>query len=410
MPAAGPAREQVPIVPRSDVDPRFAEALEAFVAEVRKFNHHFETVRQFVDQRAGDLQPQVAPTVMDAVAFVFRGDVKPADERHLVIADQQLPMVAVRPPPQRQGIEPAEFPARLDQGIPETARQRQRTKGIHQHAHVDAALPGLHQGGKKGFPAGAVRKDVGFQTNGPARVFDGRQHGGIARLPADQPTKTGLMTFRHSVGWSVPNRLTKDIEKASSHFPCRQRRDENLFQFLPAIRHLAAMRMVRGIVLGLIGAWIAMAVPASMAALATQARLVLSDETARPGDTVWAGVELKMADHWHTYWRNGGDAGGPTEIAWTLPEGIKAGPIQWPVPEKYVTGPITTYVYSDRVMLLVPLTLASNLPPGPKAIKAKVSWLECSDLCVPGDAELSAKLVVGNERKASSSLAVDRSR
>ena len=52
----------------------------------------------------------------------------------------------------------------------------------------------------------------------------------------------------------------------------------------------------------------------------TQATLVLSDDTAKPGDTVWAGVALKMEPEWHTYWKNSGDAGMPTTIAWQLHE------------------------------------------------------------------------------------------
>ena len=72
-----------------------------------------------------------------------------------------------------------------------------------------------------------------------------------------------------------------------------------------------------------------------MAAPKTVPVLWLESAAARPGDTVLAGVRLKMAPKWHTYWRNAGESGGPTEIEWQLPEGITAGPIQWPVPEKY---------------------------------------------------------------------------
>src|SRR2546426_1833304 len=66
----------------------------------------------------------------------------------------------------------------------------------------------------------------------------------------------------------------------------------------------------------------------------TQARLLLSAETARPGDTVLAGVHLHMDKGWHTYWRNSGGSGMPTTIDWQLPAGVAAGSIQWPVPEK----------------------------------------------------------------------------
>jgi len=49
-------------------------------------------------------------------------------------------------------------------------------------------------------------------------------------------------------------------------------------------------------------------------------------------ETVLAGVELKLDEGWHTYWKNPGDAGSPTKIEWQLPTGISAGEIQWPLP------------------------------------------------------------------------------
>ncbi len=68
----------------------------------------------------------------------------------------------------------------------------------------------------------------------------------------------------------------------------------------------------------------------------THVRLLLSADSARPGDTVWAGLKMEMPPPWHTYWRNGGDAGEPTTITWTLPPGVAAGQINWPVPVKLV--------------------------------------------------------------------------
>ena len=56
----------------------------------------------------------------------------------------------------------------------------------------------------------------------------------------------------------------------------------------------------------------------------TQVRLLLSAETARPGETVMAGIELRMPPGWHTYWRNPGESGKPTTVEWELPPGITA--------------------------------------------------------------------------------------
>ena len=138
----------------------------------------------------------------------------------------------------------------------------------------------------------------------------------------------------------------------------------------------------------------------------TQASLVLAAETARPGDTVLAGVRLRMDPSWHTYWRNPGAAGMPTTVEWQLPSGVTAGAIQWRVPEKLPDEDLTTYIYKDEVVLLVPLKLAADLRPGPLDLKAEVAWLECNVSCVPGKASVQAVLNVGADTKPSKDAAL----
>ena len=133
----------------------------------------------------------------------------------------------------------------------------------------------------------------------------------------------------------------------------------------------------------------------------TQVQLLLSANPVRPGDTIWAGVDLKMDPGWHTYWKNSGDSGIPTQIKWQLPPGVTAGEIHWPLPKKLPPVEVTTYGYEGETMLLVPLTLASNLNPGPFTLSANVSWLECQDQCIPGSATVTAQLTVGSETETS---------
>ena len=133
----------------------------------------------------------------------------------------------------------------------------------------------------------------------------------------------------------------------------------------------------------------------------THAKLLLAAETAKPGDTVWAGIQLKMDRGWHTYWKNPGASGKPTDIKWELPSGVTAGETQWPIPEKLPEEDLTTYIYKGEVVLLVPLKLAADLPAKPLELKAKLSWLECEIQCVPGSADIEATLAVGAETKPS---------
>src|SRR5689334_9775582 len=114
------------------------------------------------------------------------------------------------------------------------------------------------------------------------------------------------------------------------------------------------------------------------------ARLVAEQRTVAPGGTVTVALEEKIAPHWHTYWKNPGDAGAPTEIQWTLPPGWKAGPIQWPRPKRLPVASLIDYGYEGTPWLLSNLTAPVDAT-GPVTIKAAVSWLVCEKICIPED-------------------------
>ncbi|HXI73284.1 MAG TPA: protein-disulfide reductase DsbD domain-containing protein [Verrucomicrobiae bacterium] len=157
----------------------------------------------------------------------------------------------------------------------------------------------------------------------------------------------------------------------------------------------------------LIGILTCFCLAASVARAAhTQASLLFSADPAQPGTTILSGVHLKMDEGWHTYWKNPGAAGLPTKIEWHLPPGVTAGETQWPLPEIIPPTEVTTYGYEGEVVLLVPLTLAADLKPGPLVLKADVSWLECKEQCVPGKTTVEATLNIGDETKPSADAAL----
>jgi thiol:disulfide interchange protein DsbD len=137
----------------------------------------------------------------------------------------------------------------------------------------------------------------------------------------------------------------------------------------------------------------------------TSIDLLLPVESARPGETVLAGIRLRMEPKWHTYWKNAGESGSPTEIEWQIPAGVTAGDVRWPTPERLEAEGLSTFVLEGEAVLLVPLKLASDLKPGPLDLKAKVSWLECEEMCIPGEGTVSAKLTIGGESKPSANAA-----
>ncbi|MFN0157628.1 MAG: protein-disulfide reductase DsbD family protein [Bacteroidota bacterium] len=128
----------------------------------------------------------------------------------------------------------------------------------------------------------------------------------------------------------------------------------------------------------------------------TKVSLVADVRSVQPGSEFIVGVLMKMDPGWHTYWLNGGEAGLPTKIQWTLPDGITTGDIRWPLPHKYIeAGDVLTYGYEKENMLLVPMKASTTLVPGQTiTLTAKIDWLECEHICVPGAATVSLVLQV----------------
>ena len=126
-----------------------------------------------------------------------------------------------------------------------------------------------------------------------------------------------------------------------------------------------------------------------------KARLISENDAIAPGQSVWVALELNIRDGWHTYWRNPGDSGQATQLAWTLPAGVTAGDIVWPMPHRFEVAPLVNYGYAKHAMHLVKVTAASDLKDGASLdLAAKASWLVCADVCIPESANLHLRLPV----------------
>ena len=126
------------------------------------------------------------------------------------------------------------------------------------------------------------------------------------------------------------------------------------------------------------------------------ARLVAEDLAVPPGGSITVALEEDIREGWHTYWINPGDAGAPSEIKWTLPQGWSAGAIQWPTPKRLPVGPLMDYGYEGKLWLLQKLTLPADAKVGDTVtLKAATYWLVCKDICVPEEAALTLPIKVG---------------
>ncbi len=119
------------------------------------------------------------------------------------------------------------------------------------------------------------------------------------------------------------------------------------------------------------------------------ATLVTDTDAMRPGTPFRVALRLRMAEGWHTYWKNPGDAGVAAEL--TI-QGVKQSPIDWPTPRRIAEGSVMTYAYTGEVLLPVTVTAPSGV------IKAHADWLVCKDICVPETGDFVLDLPLGTPR------------
>tara|TARA_R110002096_G_scaffold124149_6_gene268560 strand:- start:285 stop:2426 length:2142 start_codon:yes stop_codon:yes gene_type:complete len=126
-----------------------------------------------------------------------------------------------------------------------------------------------------------------------------------------------------------------------------------------------------------------------------EAQLVSDRSVVAPGEVFHLGLHQVMPDGWHTYWRNPGDNGLPTEIRWDVPAGVTIGAIEWPAPEEMpLAETIMDYGYHGEVVLPVTVELTAGYAASDLPIIAHASWLVCEIICVPEERTLTLTLPV----------------
>jgi len=135
----------------------------------------------------------------------------------------------------------------------------------------------------------------------------------------------------------------------------------------------------------------------------SEAQLVSEHAWIQPGQPIVVALHMLMDEGWHSYWKNSGDSGQETYIEWALPEGFIAGEIQWPYPHRIDLGPLTSYGYSDEVLLLTEITPPASLQPGTTVtLEGQADWLICAEICLPAKSEIRLTLPVRSEAPAPS--------
>jgi len=137
-----------------------------------------------------------------------------------------------------------------------------------------------------------------------------------------------------------------------------------------------------------------------------QARLrLVSAVQSVAGDTVDLGLEFDLQPGWKIYWRSPGDAGFPPQVDWTGSENLKAAEIAWPVPHRFSLFGLETFGYGGQVLL--PIIASVDRVGTSLALRAKVDYLICEEICIPYTAELALDLPAGDGARAPQAFLIE---
>lgn len=97
-----------------------------------------------------------------------------------------------------------------------------------------------------------------------------------------------------------------------------------------------------------------------------------------------AGIEIKLAPGWHTYWRYPGDAGVPPKIDFSDSVNVAAADVLWPAPQRLPEAGLVAIGYDKSLVL--PVRVVPRDRSAPVVLRLKLDYAICEKLCVPAQA------------------------
>src|SRR5210317_201720 len=132
------------------------------------------------------------------------------------------------------------------------------------------------------------------------------------------------------------------------------------------------------------------------------ARLIAPVESVVPGETLWFGLSLEIADGWNTYWKNAGSTGLPPTLELSDGQTEIQPELLFPAAKTKPFGEDTsllTYGYMEEVLHPFQVTVPESVS-GQWSLTGEARWLVCREICIPESQVVSLSLpVVGSERE-----------
>lgn len=110
---------------------------------------------------------------------------------------------------------------------------------------------------------------------------------------------------------------------------------------------------------------------------------------AQRGTVHRAGIEIRLAPGWKTYWRYPGDSGIPPRFDFSNSTNVKSVTVRYPAPHRLTDESGTSIGYKQGVVF--PLDIVPQNAAQPVVLAVKVDYAVCEKICIPaeGKAQLS---------------------
>ena len=124
-----------------------------------------------------------------------------------------------------------------------------------------------------------------------------------------------------------------------------------------------------------------------------KARLIAGtvDSAGRSAPKLLAGIEMRLAPGWKTYWRSPGDSGGlPPQFDWSQSANLDVAKVLYPAPSRFKDALGDALGYSGSVIFPVELRPKNSSKP----IELRLSLLYgiCHEICIPAEAKLTLQI------------------
>lgn len=107
-----------------------------------------------------------------------------------------------------------------------------------------------------------------------------------------------------------------------------------------------------------------------------------------------AGIEVRLAPGWKTYWRYPGDSGVPPTLSWAGSQNVAGVEMAWPAPRRFSDGGGGQSIgYKGSVLFPLKVRLAD--PSVPARLAVAFDFAVCEKLCMPARVDLALDIPSG---------------